>query len=72
MLYQLRKDLHLSRWEVTWGESWINIAMMLDDSPHYVSRSDHARPAEEMSDDDLKKVANELNRCQKRETCAFY
>ena len=61
MLYQLRKDLHLSRWEVAWGESWINIAMMLDDAPHYVSRSDHARPAEEMSDDDLKKFANELN-----------
>jgi len=33
MLYQLRKDLHLSRWEVAWGESWINIAMMLDDAP---------------------------------------
>lgn len=59
-MYQIRKDLHLSRWELAWGESWINIAMMLADAPRYTTQETDA-PHEDMSDDDLKAFANELN-----------
>lgn len=60
MIHQLRKDLHMSRWEILWGESWINIMMMLADAPHYVTKTD-AEDTGEMSDDDLKKLADKLN-----------
>lgn len=60
MIHQLRKDLNMSRWEILWGESWINIMMMLADAPHYETKTD-SEDADEMTDDDLKKIANQLN-----------
>ncbi len=63
MIYQLRKDLHMTADEVLWGESWANITMMLADSPRYTTAKGGplglAEP-EEMSDEDLIKYAESL------------
>lgn len=59
MLYQLRKELHLSGWELKWGESWVNIAMMLADAPQYITGNDPGG-ATEATDEDLKNLADIL------------
>lgn len=62
-MYQLRKDLGMSWWDIHWGESWINIKMMLADAPQYhppKDKKDDNEPVEEMTDDDLLELADKL------------
>lgn len=53
----------MSRREILWGESWVNIRMMLADQPQYHSKGkndDDNDPGEEMTDDELIKLADNL------------
>lgn len=42
-----------------WGESWINIAMMLADAPYY--KTENKEEVSELTDEDLIKLADNLN-----------
>ena len=39
-IYQLRKELHMSHYELMWQRSWINIEMMLADQPRMVKKGE--------------------------------
>lgn len=51
----------MSRREILWRESWINIRMMLADAPRYLSATDGSESVSNASDDDLRNLAGKLN-----------
>ncbi len=59
MIYQVRKEISLSRREVLWVESWVNISMMVADAPRYLGfkKEDESKS---LTDNELKDQLSNL------------
>lgn len=49
----------MSRWEILWGESWVNITMMLADAPQYI-REQAPGESDKTEDEFLEELAKKI------------